>query len=50
MDEVVVNGLERSLTIVSIGVLALYVFKAALEYFRGHLMLYMSQKLDIRRY
>lgn len=47
MDEVVVNGLERSLTIVSIGVLALYVFKAALEYFRGHLMLYMSQKLDI---
>lgn len=47
MDEVVVNGLERSLTIVSIGVLALYVFKVALEYFRGHLMLYMSQKLDI---
>lgn len=47
MDEVVANSLANTLTIVSIGVIALYVFKAVLEYFRNHLMLYLSQKLDI---
>lgn len=47
MDEVVENTLANTLTIVSIGVIALYVFKAILEYFRNHLMLYLSQKLDI---
>lgn len=47
MDEVVANSLSNTLTIVSIGIIALYVFKAVLEYFRNHLMLYLSQKLDI---
>jgi len=47
MDEVVGNSLQRTLTIVSIGVIVLYLFKAVLEYFRNHLMLYLSQKLDI---
>lgn len=47
MDEVVANSLENTLTIVSIGVILLYVFKAILEYFRNHLLLYLSQKLDI---
>lgn len=47
MDEVVVNSLKNSLTVVSIGVIILYVFKAIFEYFRNHLMLYLSQKLDI---
>lgn len=47
MDDVVSYSLERSLTIVSIGVIFLYLFKALLEYFRNHLMLYLSQKLDI---
>ena len=47
MDEVVVNGLERSLTVISIGVVALYLFKSILEYFRCHLLLYLSQRIDI---
>lgn len=47
MDEVVANSLENTLTIVSIGIILLYVFKAILEYFRNHLLLYLSQKLDI---
>ena len=47
MDEVVANSLANTLTIVSIGIIALYVFKAILEYFRNHLLLYLSQKLDI---
>lgn len=47
MDDVVSYSLQRSLTIVSIGVILLYLFKALLEYFRNHLMLYLSQKLDI---
>ena len=36
-----------SLITLSIGVVALYVFKAVLEAFRNHLMLHLSQKLDI---
>lgn len=47
MDDVVENSLKRSLLIVSIGVILLYVFKSILEFFRNHLMLYLSQKLDI---
>lgn len=47
MDDVVTNSLETTLTVVSIGVIALYLFKSLLEFFRNHLMLYLSQKLDI---
>lgn len=47
MDEVVTYNLNRSLTIISIGVILLYLFKAILEFFRNHLMNYLSQKLDI---
>ena len=47
MDDVVTGNLRGSLTVVSIGVIALYIFKGILEYFRNHLMLYLSQKLDI---
>lgn len=47
MDDVITNSLKSTLTVVSIGIIALYVFKAVLEYFRNHLMLYLSQKLDI---
>ena len=37
----------KTLNIVSIGIILLYVFKILLEFFRNHLMLYLSQKLDI---
>lgn len=47
MDDVVTNSLRGTLTIISIGVIALYLFKSVLEFFRNHLMLYLSQKLDI---
>lgn len=47
MDEVVGNSLQRTLTVISVGVIVLYLFKAVLEYFRNHLMLYLSQKLDV---
>lgn len=47
MDEIVVNSTRNTLTIVSIGIIMLYVFKSLLEFFRNHLMLYLSQKLDI---
>ena len=47
MDDVVTNSLKTTLTVVSIGVIALYIFKSILEFFRNHLMLYLSQKLDI---
>ncbi len=47
MDEVVTYNLNQSLTIISIGVIVLYLFKAILEFFRNHLMSYLSQKLDI---
>ena len=47
MDEIVPNSLRKSMLILSIGVIALYVFKAILEALRTHLMLYLSQKLDI---
>lgn len=47
MDDIVPNSLKKSLITLSIGVIALYIFKAILEAFRNHLMLYLSQKLDI---
>jgi len=47
MDEVLPNMLHRSLTIISIGVIALYVFQTMLGAFRSHMLIYMSQKLDI---
>ena len=47
MDDVVPNGLSKSLHIVSIGIILLYLFKILLDFFRNHLMLYLSQKIDI---
>lgn len=47
MDEILPNLLERTLTIISIGVIVLYVFQIVLGAFRSHMLLYMSQKLDI---
>lgn len=47
MDDIVPNSTQKTLTALSIGVITLYIFKTVLEAFRTHLMLYLSQKLDI---
>lgn len=47
MDDIVPNSTQKTLIALSVGVIALYIFKAILEAFRNHLMLYLGQKLDI---
>lgn len=47
VDDILPDGLERTLTTLSIGVILLNVFKVLLDAFRSHLLLYLSQKLDI---
>ncbi|BCK01809.1 peptidase domain-containing ABC transporter [Anaerocolumna chitinilytica] len=47
LDDVLSAGLVKTLHILSIGVILLNLFKVVLSAFRSHLMLYLSQKLDI---
>lgn len=47
VDDIVPGSLKKSLITLSIAIIALYVFKAILEAFRNHLMLYLGQKMDI---
>lgn len=47
LDDVLSAGLIKTLHILSIGVILLNLFKVVLSAFRSHLMLYLSQKLDI---
>lgn len=47
IDGVLPNGLHKTLMTLSIGVILLNVFKVLLNAFRSHLLLYLSQKLDI---
>ena len=47
LDNVLPNGLKKTLMTLSIGVILLNVFKVLLNAFRSHLLLYLSQKLDI---
>ena len=47
IDSVLPDGLRKTLTTLSIGVILLNVFKVILNAFRSHLLLYLSQKLDI---
>ena len=47
MDDIVPNLLRKSLIALSIGIIVLYIFKSILEAFRNHLILYLSQKIDI---
>lgn len=47
MDDILPNNLTKTLHIVSIGIILLNLFKILLNAFRSHLMLYLSQKLDI---
>mgnify|MGYP000889801708 FL=1 len=47
MDEIIPYGLEKTLHLVSLLFLGLYLFQILLGAFRSHLMLYLSMKLDI---
>ncbi len=47
MDDIVPNSLEKTLHVVSIGVILLYLFQTLLNAFRSHMMLFLSQRLDI---
>lgn len=47
LDEILPYGLEKTLHIISFGIIILYVFKILLSAFRNHLLLYLSQKLDV---
>lgn len=47
VDDVLPDGLTKTLTTLSVGVILLNIFKVLLNAFRSHLLLYLSQKLDI---
>ena len=47
VDDVLPDGLSKTLTTLSVGVILLNIFKVLLDAFRSHLLLYLSQKLDI---
>ncbi len=47
IDTVLPDALSKTLMTLSIGVIVLNVFKVILNAFRSHLLLYLSQKLDI---
>lgn len=47
VDTVLPNSLNNTLMTLSIGVILLNIFKVILNAFRSHLLLYLSQKLDI---
>ena len=48
IDDIVVNQLIQSLHIISVGVIVLYIFKVLLSYFRTHLILYLSRRIDVQ--
>lgn len=47
VDDILPYNLEKTLHIVSIGIITLYIFKVVLSAFRTHLLLYLSNKLDV---
>lgn len=47
LDDILPYGLMNTLHILSIGMIGLYILQMLLGGFRAHLMLYLSQKLDI---
>lgn len=47
IDDILSAGLKKTLGILSIGIILLNLFKVLLSAFRSHLLLYLSQKLDI---
>lgn len=47
LDEILPYGLQKTLHILSIGIIVLYLFQILLNAFRSHLLIFLSQKLDI---
>ncbi|MCL1995870.1 MAG: peptidase domain-containing ABC transporter [Defluviitaleaceae bacterium] len=47
LDEILPGSLSQTLHILSVGIIILNVFMVVLNAFRSHLLLYLSQKLDI---
>lgn len=47
LDDILPYGLMKTLHILSLGIIGLYIFQMILSGFRAHLLLYLSQKLDI---
>ena len=47
IDNILPYGLMKTLHVFSIGVISLYLFQVILNGFRSHLLLYLSQRLDI---
>ncbi|GIM48397.1 bacteriocin cleavage/export ABC transporter [Collibacillus ludicampi] len=47
LDDILQYNLEKSLHVISIGVILLGVFKVLLNAYRSHLLLYLSQKIDV---
>ena len=47
LDDIVPGNLRNTLHVISIGIILLHVFKIILNAFRSHLLLYLSQKIDI---
>lgn len=47
IDSVLPDGLEKTLMTLSVGIILLNILKVLLGAFRSHLLLYLSQKLDI---
>lgn len=47
IDDILTSGLLKTLHVLSIGIILLNLFKVLLSAFRSHLLLYLSQKLDI---
>jgi ATP-binding cassette, subfamily C, bacteriocin exporter len=47
IDNILSSGLLKTLHVLSIGIILLNLFKVILSAFRSHLLLYLSQKLDI---
>lgn len=47
LDDIVPGNLRKTLHVISIGIILLHIFKIILNAFRSHLLLYLSQKIDI---
>lgn len=47
IDDILTQSLEKSLHVLSIGIIVLYTFKVLLNAFRSYLLIHLSQKLDL---
>ncbi|PEY35338.1 bacteriocin ABC transporter ATP-binding protein [Bacillus cereus] len=48
IDDIVPNQSLKTLHIISVGMIVLYIFKVLLSYFRTHLILYFGRRIDIQ--